>query len=149
MFGNMSNDDTEELWCGSQRVAVTNYLRSQDVQHGEIGDWPAWHVTGCVAIWAIESVARPGWIGWWAISGDLPTDYCSAADIEPPQHPRKALRVLAERWLASAAAWENGLETPDFQIAGSPLNRELVPLLKSRAETLLGFASNDDLWELE
>jgi Domain of unknown function (DUF4826) len=76
----MSDDQTEESWCNAQRDAVANYLRSQRLEHGEIGDWPAWHVAGCVAIWAVESKARPEWIGWWVISGDLPTDYCSAAD---------------------------------------------------------------------
>lgn len=80
--------DGEEGWCAEQRKIVAHYLRSQQLNHGRVGEWPAWHDAPCVAIWAIESVARPEWIGWWAISGDLPTDYISAADVEPPQHPR-------------------------------------------------------------
>lgn len=59
-----SNDEEKELWCNSQRDIVANYLRSQGVEHGAIGEWPAWHVTKCAAIWAIESKVRPGWIGW-------------------------------------------------------------------------------------
>lgn len=143
------DSDEEELWCNAQRDIVANYLRSQGVENGLIGDWPAWHVTGCAAIWAIESKVRPGWIGWWVISGDLPTDYCSAADVELPQHPRKAIRALAERWLSHATAWQNGQEPPDFTIAGPHSKIELAPLLKSRAKTLLEWVADDALWELE
>src|SRR5713226_4577444 len=98
----------EERWCNGQRANVSNYLRSQEVKHGRIGDWPAWYIAPSVSIWAIESSAQPEWIGWWVISGDLPTDYISTADVQPPQHPRKAIRVIAERWLKQAAAWNDG-----------------------------------------
>jgi hypothetical protein len=74
--------EVEERWCEQQRVAVNEYLQSQGVKHGRVGDWPAWHVAPYVSIWAIESVNRPEWIGWWVICGDLPTDYISASDIE-------------------------------------------------------------------
>jgi hypothetical protein len=142
-------DADDEAWCNTQRVAVANYLRSYNVEHGRIGDLPAWHVTRCVAIWAIESKSRLNWIGWWAISGDLPTDYCSAADIEPPQHPRKAIRIFGTRWLSHADAWLNGTETSEFRIAGPHSKEELAPLLKSRAELLLEWAEDDTLWEQE
>jgi hypothetical protein len=104
-------------------------------------------VKDCVAIWAVESKIRPESIGWWVISGDLPTDYCSAADVEPPQHPRKALRVLAERWLSHANAWRDGQETPEFKIAGPHSKEELAPLLKARAELFLDWVADDSLWE--
>src|SRR5688500_7591498 len=100
--------DADEAWCDAQRNIVADYLSLQGVEHGRIGEWPAWHVPHCAAVWAIESKIRPEWIGWWVISGDLPTDYCSAAEVESPQHPRKAIRVLAERWFSHATAWENG-----------------------------------------
>jgi Domain of unknown function (DUF4826) len=79
----------EERWCREQRANVARYLRSQKVRHGRIGDWPAWHVAPYVSVWAIESVVQPEWIGWWVISGDLPTDYVSSRDVSPPQHPRR------------------------------------------------------------
>jgi Domain of unknown function (DUF4826) len=56
--------DIEDRWCEAQRAVVADYLRSEKVEHGRIGDWPAWHVAPYVSIWAIESVARPEWIGW-------------------------------------------------------------------------------------
>ena len=87
----------EERWCKQQNVRVENYLRSQGVEHGRVGEWPAWHVVPYVAVWAIESRVRPGSIGWWAISGDLPTDYVTAADLSLPstqERPLKHLRIV-------------------------------------------------------
>ena len=73
--------EAEERWCYEQQRKVADYLRSQGLNHGRIGEWPAWHIDPFVSIWAIESLDWPGWIGWWAISGDLPTDYISSADV--------------------------------------------------------------------
>jgi Domain of unknown function (DUF4826) len=141
--------DVEEQWCRGQRSKVAEYLLSQGIAHGPIGDWPAWHIAPCVSIWAIESLARPEWIGWWVISGDLPTDYISAADIEPPQHPRKAVRVIAERWREQAASWTCGREYKGITIAGPRSHSELAPLLSTRAKLLLEWADDDSLWEDE
>src|SRR4051794_29229921 len=33
--------DVEERWCFEQQKIVADYLRSQKVRHGQIGDWPA------------------------------------------------------------------------------------------------------------
>jgi hypothetical protein len=100
VMGSNNYDDPEVLehWRSGQRVLIENYLLSQGVEHGRIGDRPAWDVAPYVSIWAIESLARPAWIGWWVISGDLPTDYISSADLDPPQHPRKAVHAIAVRF---------------------------------------------------
>ena len=139
--------DVEDRWCEAQRAVVADYLRSQKVEHGRIGDWPAWHVAPYVSIWAIESMARPEWIGWWVICGDLPTDYISSADVGPPQHPRKALRVIAERWLKYVEAWNNGRDYEGFRIRGADSHKELAPLLETRAMLLIEWADDDSLWE--
>jgi hypothetical protein len=136
-----------ERWCNEQRVNVANYLSSQKVQHGRIGDWPAWHVAPYVSIWAIESLVRPEWIGWWVICGDLPTDYISSADVKHPQHPRKAIRVIAERWLKQVEAWNEGLVYEGIRIAVPHSHKELAPLLETRAKLLIEWADNDSLWE--
>ena len=138
--------EAERLWCDHQRHQVTEYLRTQGVEHWRVGDWPAWHVAPYVSIWAIESLIRPEWIGWWAISGDLPSDYISAADIESPQHPRKALRAIAELWLDVVRAWNVGREYEGFTIAGGHRDRELAPLLESRAKVIIDWTDDDSLW---
>ncbi len=137
----------EEHWCGEQRAKVSDYLRSQKVKHRRIGDWPAWHVAPFVSIWAIESLARPEWIGWWVICGDLPTDYISSTDVKPPQHPRKAIQVIAERWLKQVAAWNDGRNYDGIRIAGAHSHSELAPLLEARAKLLMEWADDDSFWE--
>jgi hypothetical protein len=139
--------DVEERWCNDQQKIVADYLRSQGLKHGRIGEWPAWHVAPYASIWAIESLARPEWIGWWLICGDLPTDYISSADVNPPQHPRKAMRVFAENWLQMVNAWKDGREVENSRIAGSSSHEELGPLLESRAQLLMEWAEDDSLWE--
>src|SRR5262245_38723618 len=125
--------ETEERWCNQQRKIVIGYLKSQRVKYNEIDDCPAWHGATYVAIWAIESRTNPGWIGWWVISGDLPTDYVSAKDIKPPQHPRKALKLIASRWAEIAKFWKAGKEHPNMVIAGGKERQKLLPLLEARS----------------
>lgn len=139
--------EVEERWCERQRALVADYLRSQGVEHGRIAEWPAWHIAPYVSIWAIESLARLDSIGWWVISGDLPTDYISSAEVEHPQHPRQAIRVIAERWLKQAEAWRDGRDFEGIRIRGPHRHQELAPLLSSRARLLMEWTEDDTLWE--
>ncbi len=131
----------EEAWCDEQRSEVVRYLSEQPgLARGEVGEWPAWHIAPYVAIWAIESLAAPGSVGWWAISGDLPCDYCAAAP--DCNNPRRAMRRLAESWLAQLASTEPGAET----IGDSRLPADFSDLLRSRAEFLLEMVADEELW---
>jgi hypothetical protein len=78
-----SNPVVEQEWCDARRADLSAYLARAGVAHGLIGERPAWHIAPYVSRWAIESVARPEWIGWWVIAGNLPTDYISSADVAP------------------------------------------------------------------
>ena len=143
---NYDDPVVEERWCDDQRAIVANYLLSQQVEHGRIGEWPAWHVAPYASLWVIESLARPEWIGWWVICGDLPTDYISSADVPPPQHPRTAMRIIAAQWLRLGAAWKDGQELEDPWIAGPHQPDKLVPLLEARANMLLEWADDESFW---
>jgi len=143
-FDDWSDDDDmseeeEERWCAEQRGRVIKYLRDEKVDFHEVGEWPAWHVAPFVSIWAVVSRAHPGWVGWWAISGDLPTDYCTAID---PCHPRTAARVFSESWLAAVNACRPG----DTTIGETGLPIELEPLMRSRAELLADWVADDSVW---
>jgi hypothetical protein len=144
-----NDPDVEERWCLQQQGIVADYLASQKVNHGRIGEWPAWHVAPVASIWAIESLKWPERIGWWVICGDLPTDYISAADVTPPQHPRKAMHVFAQNWLQVVEAWREGREIENTRIGDSNSRDALGPLLESRAELLMDWAEDDSLWEEE
>ena len=144
----MDYDDPaiEDQWCKDRRVAVSTYLESLGLKHGQIGEWPAWHVAPYVSVWAIESSANPNWIGWWVLCGDLPTDYISA---ENTAHPRDAMRAIAERWLEDAAHMARD-EPLQNRFIGSPeQSAELAALLASRASVLINWADDESFWEEE
>jgi hypothetical protein len=133
-------------WCGERRRAVTEYLAKEALAHGEVGTWPAWHVAPYVSIWAIESLRAPGYVGWWVISGDLPTDYLSAATIK---HPRKALLAFSETWREVAEYMQKGLPHPHITIGPSEQDPELASLLQKRSNVLRQFAEDDSVWGAE
>src|SRR5258708_1199315 len=112
----------EGRWGGERRKEVRGFLAGESVRHGRIGSWPAWHVEPYVSVWAVESLARPGWVGWWVICGDLPTDYVSSARIK---HPRTALRAFAKRWLAVANCMRRGRAHPTVQLERARCGRNL------------------------
>lgn len=134
----------EEAWCANERTRVIDYLDGEGLGHGDVGSWPAWHLWPYVAVWAIESVERPGSVGWWAISGDLPTDYTPCG---PERHPREAMRDIAGQWQEAAACWALG-KSPEGWSLGAPEDRPVLgPLLAVRAKMLLSFVADDSLWE--
>jgi Domain of unknown function (DUF4826) len=134
----------EAQWCAERRAEVTTYLQREHVDHGRVGERPAWHVAPHVSVWAIESEKSPGWVGWWVICGDLPTDYVSAETIK---HPREAVRAIAEEWREQARLMANVNRHPDTRI-GRPEDRaSLAPLLAARASKLLELADDDSVWD--
>lgn len=142
----MDYDDPEieERWCEERRRDVADYLQLQGVRHGAIGEWPAWHVAPYVSIWAIESASNPGWVGFWVICGDLPTDYVSSQALK---HPRDVMRAFADRWSKVAENMAKGQPSPDVNI-GSPSDwPTLGPMLASRAATLRRWADDAAMWE--
>ena len=129
----------EETWCAERRDQARGYLRSQDLDHGEIGEVPAWFVVPHLSIWAIESLQTPDSVGWWVICGDLPTDYCSADGC---RHPRQAAKRIARSWLEAIASTKPG----DKHIGTSGLDASLILLLQVRAKLLLDFSADDSNW---
>ena len=142
----MDYDDpvVEEQWCSDRRNEVAAYLASEHVTHGQVGDWPAWHFAPYASIWAIESHAKPGWVGWWVICGDLPTDYVSASSIK---HPRDAMLAIAHRWHAAAECLALGQSPSEFSVGAPSDWAALAPLLAARAGLLQDMASDTGLWD--
>lgn len=133
----------EEEWCNSRREEVIKYIERQQISHGEIGAWPAWHIAPFVSIWAIESKKEPGWVGWWVICGDLPTDYISADSV---RHPRVALRLFSQRWSDIASYMAHGEPYPGATFGDPESWPTLYPLLISRVKIMLVWAENDEIW---
>lgn len=130
----------EEAWCDEQREVLAAYFVRKGLRTGEIGEWPAWHVAPIIAVWSIESLKAPGAVGWWAVTGDIPTDYCSSDG--GCDNPRRALRRISESWLAAIADTRPGAAT----LGETGLPAEFADLLRVRAEQLLEWVSEDDGW---
>jgi len=142
----MDYDDpkVEERWCSERRSDVAAYLTAERVTHGRIGEWPAWHLAPHVSIWAIESHAKPGWVGWWVICGDLPTDIVSSASVK---HPREAMLAFATRWRSAAELMASGQSSAEFSV-GSPAEwPSLAPLLAARSALLQDLATDTGVWD--
>ena len=144
----MNNDarkyPDEEEWVAQERAKVIAYLCSQHCEHGGVGERPAFHVDPYIALWAIQSRKAPGRIGWWAISGDLPTDYMSS---DSGHHPREALRHFSAEWVSVAESMKRGAEHPRTKIGTPDQWPTMAPLLQKRAELLKHYADDDRLWE--
>jgi hypothetical protein len=134
----------EAQWLSACREEIACYLKREGIMHGEIGEEPAWYVAPYVSIWAIESPANLGSVGWWAISGDLPNDYISSSKT---QNPRAAMAAIASLWQEAAQYMVCGERHPAFVIGNGENAEELALLLKSRAEILLDWANDPEVWE--
>lgn len=139
----MSGEVDEQAWEDEQRSHVFEYLAAQGVQHGPVGATATWSVSPYVSLWAVESLAYPGDVGWWVIAGDLPTDYLSSGSARTP---RAALEGFGSRWMELAARMRSGHSSGEFSIGSRESWPELAPLLATRAELLLEWAADDSLW---
>ena len=135
----------EDDWIRTKRIQVTTYLRDQNLNHGAIGNFPAWHVAPCTSVWAVESFIAPGYVGWWAVCGDHPTDYIAAST----KHPRGALRVFSQNWTKLAADMKAKRPLFSSWIGNRSNSRHLATLLDGRAKAFLAFAEDDELWDYD
>jgi hypothetical protein len=138
-----ADSETEEQWIASQRQQVIDYLRGEQVEHLGVGESPAFHVHPYLALWAVQSRRSPGAVGWWALSGDVPTDYISSSEA---RHPREALRAFARQWHDWSAHMLRGETHPDYRLTAGEESPELGDLLRRRAELLERFADDEEVW---
>jgi hypothetical protein len=134
----------EDGWKAAQRSLVEDYLQREGVDHLGVDEQPAFDVYPYLALWAVQSKASPGNVGWWAISGDLPTDYISSSE---GRHPRAALRAISKNWFAASNFMVRGESPPGCTIGTPDQWPKLGDLLRSRAKTLKDYADDDTLWE--
>ena len=138
------NDAAFNQWVDEERNRVVKYLAGQGIENPNVGSWPAFDVAPKFAIWAVESKKSPGKIGWWAFSGDCPTDYVLEAG---KCHPRHALGLLLDNWKRYYPIMKSG-EQPDEMKFGDGNNlKELGELLEKRVELLSEWHNDDALWE--
>ena len=133
----------EKNWYAGQRARVLEYLDRQNLKHGGVAEHPAWLLAPYVSIWPVQSLKNPKAIGWWAISGDCPTDYISSASADTA---RSAMRAFADQWDEVANCLANGIDHPQITIGPPEMRSELAPILQRRAKILRQFADDDGAW---
>lgn len=140
---NFDDPKVEEEWCAQGRDHVEWFLDQQPIEHGRIGEWPAFHIAPHVAVWAIESGEEEDLLGWWVITGDLPTDYFSAMELH---HPRQVLAEAAARWQMLLDNVAKGVEDESISLAGLAENPELQEVLRVRIELLKRTFNQEEFW---
>jgi hypothetical protein len=138
------NDDDIENWVESERIKVAQYLERQGIIKPNVGSWPAFEIAPYFAIWAIESKRSSGKIGWWAFSGDIPTDYVSE---DGKCHPRNALSNLLLQWNNYIPFMKSGRNPPDTNFGDEADLILLGGLLEKRIKFLTKTLQDDSLWE--
>lgn len=133
----------EEAWVEAKRVEIESYLARGGVQHGAIGEWPAWHLPPLTSVWAVESLRSPGYVGWWAVAGDHPTDYISSMNCNDP---RSALRAICDRWGEIAETMSEGKPYPAMRSGPPEQWIELGGKLKTRVAILRECVADDRNW---
>lgn len=126
-----------------QKAQVEQYLQGQNVIHSGVGEWPAFEVAPYFAIWAIQSKIAEGRVGWWAFSGDIPTDYVSGQNLVDP---RAALGCLLKTWGKYVPYLKVGANPPGIEMGNVENRKELGDLLEKRIHLLEKCYANDDLW---
>ena len=145
----MNSDDyddpkLEAQWLSEQRVNVQRYLQDEGLKHGGVASESAWFVAPYVSVWTIKSMIASAAVGWWAISGDLPTDYLSGRDAIDA---RTALAAFAHRWREVSNYMLRGEEHPTVSIGRWRDRRELGDLLRRRAQTIEDWTHDDQMWQ--
>ncbi len=136
--------ELEAEWLQEQRDQIEAYLKKEGIEHGVIAKKPNWFVAPYVSIWRIGSYTNPKTTGWWVISGDLPTDYCSSNGIEDA---RSAMYHFAKTWNEVSECMISGKPHPDATIGNEDSWPELGDLLKRRSMILSDWAKDDELWD--
>ncbi len=137
------NDTEYEQWVTGERRRVKDYLEGQGLASPNVG-WPAFDVPPYFAIWAVESQRVPGKVGWWAFSGDCPTDYVSE---DGTCHPRDALKLLLERWRTYVPSLKAGRQPAGVRFGDGASLETLGELLESRVGILAAWHEDDGLWK--
>lgn len=129
----------EENWLDEQQEVAHQYMKRTGTNYGSIEHTPSFYVSPYVAVWAVESGKTHDAIGWWVITGDLPTDYVSSNGISSA---REAIIAFSKRWLNSVNMHKNGKVDPTIT-----LSDETADLLESRAQILAEWASDETMWQ--
>jgi len=132
----------EAAWFQTARKHIGEYLHRQRVPSDHLPAGPVWAVVPYVSLWHVLGT-RTRTPAFWAIYGDLPTDFIPF-DTAPTA--RDALRAFGERWDTVSEDLLAGRQHPTIHIGNPSELGQLGALLPARAAILRQWASDSDLW---
>ena len=142
-----TEDNEDENWVQGQRLQVLVYLKENLAEFRSLGECPAWDVCPYFAIWAVESVANPGSVGFWVFSGDVPTDVIKRDWKRADDNPRSALARLIQAWSAYLTNLEAGKNPPGISFGNSDEGRrDMAELLQRRISLLVDWRDDQSIW---
>jgi Domain of unknown function (DUF4826) len=139
-----TQEDAEQRWLSERRREALAYIAAQPIEAGELGEVPAWYLYPYLALWAVESGRNPGWIGWWVLCGDCPTDYVACSG---DRSPRTAILELSSIWNKLAESMAAGNRGDEVWIKSERRPEDLAPLLCARAQALAELAKSDEFYD--
>jgi hypothetical protein len=137
------DEATFDAWCSELRTEIEVYLSSEGYEHGKILEWPAWNVAPHVAVWAIESVTQPGYVGAWVLCGNLPMDYIAGDNLKSP---REAMAAIASRWQELIDNMRSGKSTDGVVIETGTEPEQMVAMMESRVGVLRELVDDNEAW---
>ena len=139
MSGDQGDGEAEAAWLLEQRSKVETFVERHDLDYGALPERPVWFIASSLSVWAVTSNKRPGAVGWWVVSGKVPTDYVSGYDAVDA---RGALASLARHW-TSMAGYTFGKE---LSVLSAEEQREVRDRARSDIRFLQECAEDDRLW---
>jgi len=119
----------EGEWLSEQHANIERYLQEQRLRHGGVTRAPSWFVAPYLSVWIVLSATKPDIAGWWAISGDLPTDHMSGQEANDA---RAALVHARPLWRAiDAGSWV----IPQLVVTALMVDRDFPIRLVERVES--------------
>ncbi|WP_333796503.1 DUF4826 family protein [Rheinheimera sp.] len=126
-------EDQINEWVRQQFQKANLHLAEQGIVMDNVAVQESRYLPPYVAVWKINALNRQG---YWAISGDLPTDYLEASGAIDA---REALRAFSLRWQMKAQQLMNaGVQ--------DQTTADYIQLLISRAHSLYDLFESENLW---
>lgn len=139
----MSEVPTDTTRFGEPRLQLLRYLERSKLRFSEVPLEPDWHLAPHVFVWRVFGFNSDVEPSWFAISGNLPTDYVTTHHADDA---RGAMRHFARLWLEAADCMKAGTAHQSFTIGTPEKWPEIHPWLRERAVRLAEFAEDDTLW---
>lgn len=120
-------------WMRDAYQKAVGFLAQKSIVTESVADSESRYLPPLFAVWKLKSNEQ-NW--YWAISGDLPTDYL---DSSAAKNAREAIRVFSMRWQLQAESIRQTAQGDSNKI-------KFANMLEMRAENIYGTFENENLW---